>query len=271
MHVNAGAPLDGSCAEERGSSEERDQEEVRDSVLKALEQRLAEKKSMKVGEGSKAARVKVDKGMTPVPRWLAVRIKRGDFADLPPAKPDEGRARKHYDPQALWREADYRKATRRVPDMTTWTRCFLLYEGLLLQARPERQSDLRSYHDLIARMAQKYEWAACKEYDRRFRERVEGDDTREWADTDPGLFAEYVSAFTLEKQLKGRRAGEGQLAHSGDRRRGSGRLREWRLSRRGQMQAFRFVRSITDIRGTANTVPDVDSSTSAAGAGYPIQ
>ncbi len=41
MHVNAGAPLDGSSAEERGSSEERDQEEVRDSVLKALEQRLA--------------------------------------------------------------------------------------------------------------------------------------------------------------------------------------------------------------------------------------
>ncbi len=114
---------------------------------------------MKEGEGSKASRVKVDKGMTPVPRWLAVRIKRGDFvdfADLPPAKPDVGRARKHYDPQVvIWKEVDYRKATRRVPDMTTWTQCFLLYEGLLLQARPERQSDLRSYHDLIARMAQK--------------------------------------------------------------------------------------------------------------------
>ncbi len=57
---------------------------------------------MKEGEGSKAARVKVDKGMTPVPRWLAVRIKRGDlvdFVDLPPAKPDEGRARKLHDPR----------------------------------------------------------------------------------------------------------------------------------------------------------------------------
>ncbi len=191
MHVNAGAPLDGSSAEERGSSEEQDQEEVRDSVLKALEQRLARagkngSGGMKEGEGSKADRVKVDKDITPVPRWLAVRIKRGDFvdfADLPPAKPDEGRARKHYDPQVvIWKEADYGKATRRVPDMTTWTRCFLLYKGLLLQARPERQSDLRSYHDLIARMAQKYEWAACEEYDRRFREQVEGDDTREWAD-----------------------------------------------------------------------------------------
>ncbi len=37
------------------------------------------------------------------------------------------------------------------------------------------------------------------------------------------------------------------------------------------MRAFRFVRSIIDIRGTANTVPDVDSSTFAAGAGDPIQ
>ncbi len=43
--------------------------------------------------------MKVDKGMTPIPRWLAVRIKRGDFvdfADFPPSKPDEGRARGGY-------------------------------------------------------------------------------------------------------------------------------------------------------------------------------
>ncbi len=212
VHVSTGAPLDVSSEEEQDSSEEQE-EGVRDSVLRALEQRLAragKKGTNDKKESSKAARVRVDKGMTPVPRSLAVRIKRGDFvdfvdfADLPPAKPDEGRTRKHYDPQVvIWKESDYSKAARKVPDMTTWTRCFLLYEGLRLQVHPERQSDLRSYHDLMARMAQKYEWSACEEYDRRFREQVEGDDAREWADTDPGLFAEYVSAFALEKQTKG--------------------------------------------------------------------
>ncbi len=64
-------------------------------------------------------------------------------------------------------------------------------------------------------MAQKYEWAACEEYDRRFREQVEGDDTREWADTDPGLFAEYVSAFALEKQPKGEASRRGPVEVQG--------------------------------------------------------
>ncbi len=68
----------------------------------------------------------------------------------------------------IWKEADYSRAVGRVPDMTTWTRCFLLYEGLLLQAHSEKQSDLRSYHDLIARMALKYAWVACEDYNRRF-------------------------------------------------------------------------------------------------------
>ena len=71
----------------------------------------------------------------------------------------------------IWKESDYSKAVRKVPDMTMSTRCFLLYEGLLLQVHPERQSDLRSYHDLMARMAQKYDWSACEEYD----QQVEGD------------------------------------------------------------------------------------------------
>ena len=72
MHVSTGAPLDASSAEEHGSSEEQE-EGIRDSVLRALEQRLAragKKGTNDKKESSKAARVRVDKSMTPSPgRW----------------------------------------------------------------------------------------------------------------------------------------------------------------------------------------------------------
>ena len=81
MHVSTGAPLDVSSSEEQDSSEEQE-EGVRDSILKVLEQRLAragKKETNDKKESSKATRVRVDKGMTPVPRSLASGIKRGDF------------------------------------------------------------------------------------------------------------------------------------------------------------------------------------------------
>ncbi len=64
--------------------------------------------------------MRVDKGMMPVPRTLAERIKRGDFvdfADLPPARPDEGWSRKHYNPRVvIWRELDFSRVARKVPE-----------------------------------------------------------------------------------------------------------------------------------------------------------
>ncbi len=67
-----------------------------------------------------------------------------DVVDRHPARRDEGRLRKHYNPRVvIWRESDFSRVARKVPDMTTWTRYFLLYEELPLQEYPEKgkQSD----------------------------------------------------------------------------------------------------------------------------------
>lgn len=39
---------------------------------------------------------------------------------------------------------------------------------------------------------------------------MEGDKARVWANTDPGMFAEHVSAFALDKQGKGKASRHGQ-------------------------------------------------------------
>ncbi len=61
--------------------------------------------------------------------------------------------------------ADYRKARRRVPDVITWTRCFILYIGTVATKDPNRLVDFLGYMDAIVRAAQKFAWPACEEYD----------------------------------------------------------------------------------------------------------
>ena len=62
---------------------------------------------------------------------------------------------------------------------------------------PERLMDLLGYMDAIVRAAQKCAWPACKEYDRRFRQMVAGDERRPWARLDAGLYTECFTAQAL--------------------------------------------------------------------------
>ncbi len=78
--------------------------------------------------------------------------------------------------------ADYRRTRRRVPDLTTWTWCFILYFGTVATRDNDKLVDFLGYMDAIVRAAQKFAWPACEEYDRQFRQMVAGDEHREQAE-----------------------------------------------------------------------------------------
>ena len=145
--------------------------------------------------------VKLGAGLLAVPGVLAGRIRRGeyvDFAELPPALPDGSTAGVQSSEQLLIvQAADYRRTRRRVPDVTVWIRCFILFAGTVATEEPERLMDLLGYMDAIVRAAQKFAWPACEEYDRRFLQMVAGDDSRPWARLDAGLYTECFTAQAL--------------------------------------------------------------------------
>ena len=156
--------------------------------------------------------VKLGAGLLAVPGVLAGRIRRGeyvDFAELPPALPDGSTAGVQSSKQLLIvQAADYRRTRRRVPDVTVWIRCFILFAGTVATEEPERLMDLLGYMDAIVRAAQKFAWPACKEYDRRFRQMVAGDDSRPWARLDAGLYTECFTAQALTDTGRGGQAGQ---------------------------------------------------------------
>ncbi len=167
--------------------------------------------------------VKLGAGLAAVPAAVAGRIRREeyvDFTELPPAQPDGSAVGSQSGEQLLIvQAADYRRTRRRIPDVATWSRCFILYVGTAVQKDSAKLMDLLGYMDAIVRAAQKFTWPACEEYDRRFHQMVAGDEHRQWATLDAGLYtecftAQALPAATARAPLKG-----GQTAHDGSRKR----------------------------------------------------
>ena len=69
--------------------------------------------------------------------------------------------------------------------------------GAVAKEEPGRLLDLLGYMDAIIRASQKFAWPACEEYDRRFRQMVAGDENRQWAMLDAGLYTECFTAQIL--------------------------------------------------------------------------
>ncbi len=164
----------------------------------------------------KAGPVKLGAGLSAIPAVLARKIRRGeyiDFAELPPALPEGTSVSTMSSEQLLIvQAADYRRTRRRIPDVMTWTRCFVLYIGAVATTDSEKLVDFLGYMDAIVRAAQKFAWPACEEYDRRFRQMVAGDEHRKWATLDAGLYTECFTAQALpvaaaKEPAKGSQAG----------------------------------------------------------------
>ena len=122
------------------------------------------------------------------------RIRRGeyvDFAELPPAMPDDCvmtvQSSEHL---LIVQAADYRRTRRRVSDVTVWTRCHILFAG---HGRARQTNGYLGLHGCYA--AQKFTWPACEEYDRQFCRMVAGDEHRLQSRLDAGL---YMECFTLQ-------------------------------------------------------------------------
>ena len=62
--------------------------------------------------------------------------------------------------------------------------------GAVAKEEPGRLLDLLGYMDAIIRASQKFARLACEEYDQRFRRMVAGDEGRQWALLDAGLYTE---------------------------------------------------------------------------------
>ena len=113
------------------------------------------------------------------------KIRRGeyvDFAELPPAMPEEEAAAcgKSGDRVLIIQAADLRSTRCKIPDVMVWARCFILYVGVVAADEPGRLTDLLGYMDGIVRSARKFHWPACEEYDRRFRQVVAEGFGQQW-------------------------------------------------------------------------------------------
>ena len=99
--------------------------------------------------------IKLGAGLLVVPGVLVGRIRRGeyvDFAELPSALPDGSMSGVQSSKQLLIVQAAvYRRTRRRVPDVTVWIRCFILFVGTVATEEPERLMDLLGYRDAIVR------------------------------------------------------------------------------------------------------------------------
>ena len=210
--------------------------------------------------------IKLRAGLLAVPGVLAGMIRRGeyvDFAELPPTLPDGSTAGVQSSEQLLIvQAADYRRTRRRVPDVTVWIRCFILFAGTVATEEPERLMDLLGYMDAIVRAAQKFAWPACEEYDRQFRQMVAGDDSRPWVRLDAGLYTECFTAQALTGPAArdtGRQAGQAAGPRKRPREPAGAELVE-------HDRGHRYVGNITCTGAIASLVSAAGSSMCVANA-----
>ena len=220
-----------------------------------------------------AGPVKLGAGLTALPGLLAGKIRRGeyvDFAEFPPATPDGTPSGSHSTEQLLIvQAADLRWSRRKVSDVGVWTRCYILYMGAVAKEEPGRLLDLLGYMDAIIRASQKFAWPACEEYDRCFHQMVAGDESRQWAMLDAGLYTECFTAQTLggaRDPFRGTQSGYGMTPRKRPR---TGA--DQQQSTTEQRQGPQYVGNSTSIGGTADLARDAGSCTCAADAEAPTQ
>ena len=113
------------------------------------------------GSPKKAGPMKLGAGLSAVPAGIVKKILRGeyvDFAELPPAMPEEEAAAcgQSGDRVLIVQAADLRRTRRKIPDVMVWARCFILYVGVVAADEPGRITDLLDYMDGIVRSARKF-------------------------------------------------------------------------------------------------------------------
>ena len=104
-------------------------------------------------------------GLPPVPSRLIKRIQEGDFIDMSELTID------HLTMSPLDETGKSPTPKRRpVTSIIEWTQCFANYIAILVQAQPERISDLLGYQHLILEASLEYSGDGWAVYDRRFRQ-----------------------------------------------------------------------------------------------------
>ena len=158
--ASAGASLMATSLVGRGIREEPAEEGEGSWAIQTAAEELAQAggAGRQSGENSNmAGSVKLGAGLSAVPGVLAGRIRRGeyvDFTEFPPALPDGSAAGVQSSEQLLIvQAADYRRTRRRVLDVAIWTRCFILFIGMVTAEEPERLMDPLGYMDAIVTAA----------------------------------------------------------------------------------------------------------------------
>ena len=121
-------------------------------------------------------------GLPPVPSRLIKRIQEGNFIDMSELTID------HLTMSPL-DETGKSPTPKRHPvtSIIEWTQCFANYIAILVQAQPERISDLLGYQHLILEGSLEYSGDGWAVYDHRFRQIVATHAGIIWASVPPTL------------------------------------------------------------------------------------
>ena len=120
------------------------------------------------------------------------------------------------------------RAKKLVTDFTTWARCYDILMLVACRKHPARWEDLLAYRYHIAGAAIKFGWPHWVAYDDNFREAIEGDHSRLWAQGDPVLFTTCLAGMGA-----GQAGGAEQQQNSWQRSTGRAPKRSWSAAMNG--------------------------------------
>ncbi len=156
------------------------------------------------GDKARSPMVSLGAGLPPISKKLVERMQADEyieFSELPPAK-GKGRLNTQHGDNHLVvvQAADLLQSKRVIPDLATWSQCYVLYMAVLLAHKPGRLVDLMGYHALIARCSKKFRWPSWVVYDQNFRQDAAGNPDLQWAKVDPSLYAQCFTGQEASRE-----------------------------------------------------------------------
>ena len=154
--------------------------------------------------GQSSSVVSLGLGMPALPKKLVERIKAGDYVDFTEMPPAKGKSRplsSVLEGQVVLVQVSDLSLTRKVlPDLATWTQCFVMYVSVISTHQPQRVPDLMAYMSLIIKASQKYRYPSWIVYDQNFRQQAAEVGSTEWARVDPSIYTQCFTGMALNTE-----------------------------------------------------------------------
>ena len=135
----------------------------------------------------------VGEGAAPVPKKLADKILRWEFVEMGELLPefwlcarDDTKSRS--------------RRSRKVTDISTWTRCFATYVSVLGPANPTAIPELMAYLASIVQANQDFDGLVWERYNAAFRRQAAATGNRMWSRVNPSLYTLCFSACVVTKR-----------------------------------------------------------------------